>query len=1456
MTNVLVKKFLLFASIVVALNQLASAQNVTFNDTNFKNALLAHDPVIDTNGDDEIQVSEAEAFTGFLNLYYQSISDATGLEAFINITKLNISQNSLTNLDVTDLTALTYLYAYSNSLSSIDVSQNTQLDTLVLFTNQLTTLDLNSNTGLIYLDVRGNQLTSIDVTNNINLKGINFWQNEISTFTFPASIESSLTQLGYGDNPLSNTFDFTQFPNLEYLECRTSNLTSIDVSSLSNLKSLIIIDNPITTIDLSQNTSLEMLYSSNTSMTELDLSSNVNLTFFYHWSADFYETESLIESINLANGNNDKLDYIAIGDNPNLTCIQVDNPTDPFPNATTLTLNGFSNFRDICVPGQIVFIDKAFETALLEHTPAIDTDADGVITKTEAAAYTGVLDIGQNPIKNVSEIRYFTGITGLDVAQTDIGNLDLSENPALTTLDISGISELRVLSLDNGNNEAITNITWASWYPSFITVDDPVYSENNWNFFPAANYCTDCTASVPTAFENRLIADGYDLNDDGDIQVSEAEQITELKYTAYTSLSIISGFEAFTALQTLELPTTFNTSIINLTQCTKLTTLKLPGAAIGSIDLSMNPLLSTLQLNGMENSNFTSLDLRNNPALSNLYLNDSYFEEVDISNNKELRTVVFRNNALTELDFSHVPGLSHLDVQDNNLTSLNVKNGNIEGIFAPQFRTNGNPNLTCIAVDDVAYAEANFINIDEGQSFDIDCDDFPIPFADANLETALLSYTPAIDLNADGDIRLSEAAAFTGVLDLSGLSITTADELQYFTGTTGLDISDNNLTLLNVKNGNNQNFTVFDATGNSGLSCIKVDQARYSEENWTNIDAGASFSAYCDSDEIVHIPDGFWKTSIINSGVDSNSDGDITYGEALAYTGELRTFSYAVTDLTGIEAFENLDGLRIEYQASLNEVDVTANTQLTSFIFTQSFGEGVAEIDLSNNLLLETINVSRTAMTGLDLTLYPNLTDFNCNSCELLSVDLSQNTSLQFLNLYYNDIPSIDLSNNTLLTRLYLDYNNLNELNLTGLTNIEQLSASGNNITSLDVSNLTGLTSIELLETNVVSLDLMNNNLLERIDIYGGDGTEGEPQRGKLEELILPSDPSRLYYLQLEYNNIQYIDLSNVYFDPEGTLNNSVVYLYSNDLKEINIGKVYSLDIYDNPNLTCAQTTDVAYAEANYSYDEGVSFNTFCASKQNDILTFSLAEQTSEAVIDKDNHTVGIEVEIGTDVTNLTPTITVSDNATYSPGGAQDFTNSVVYTVTAEDGSTQDWNVSVIVGENTAPTLETAFEDLSEEEGFGSVLISYVNAFADADGHSLTISVESSNTDVVTVELASNNNIRVTEVGIGVSTITVTASDGFGGSVSDEFTFTVTEAPLGLVEDLSVKLYPNPTVDFLNIGSSKSLEVKLIDLNGRTLQIANGQHIQMDLRAIEAGMYLLKISDGESTETKRIIKAN
>ncbi len=91
----------------------------------------------------------------------------------------------------------------------------------------------------------------------------------------------------------------------------------------------------------------------------------------------------------------------------------------------------------------------------------------------------------------------------------------------------------------------------------------------------------------------------------------------------------------------------------------------------------------------------------------------------------------------------------------------------------------------------------------------------------------------------------------------------------------------------------------------------------------------------------------------------------------------------------------------------------------------------------------------------------------------------------------------------------------------------------------------------------------------------------------------------------------------------------------------------------------------------------------------NDILSFKFAALTPivEGTVTASSKTVTLEVPTGTNLSALVPTVTLSDNATVSPlsGVAQNFTAPKTYTVTAQDGTTQTWTVTV----TTAPAGQT-----------------------------------------------------------------------------------------------------------------------------------------------------------------------
>jgi hypothetical protein len=171
-------------------------------------------------------------------------------------------------------------------------------------------------------------------------------------------------------------------------------------------------------------------------------------------------------------------------------------------------------------------------------------------------------------------------------------------------------------------------------------------------------------------------------------------------------------------------------------------------------------------------------------------------------------------------------------------------------------------------------------------------------------------------------------------------------------------------------------------------------------------------------------------------------------------------------------------------------------------------------------------------------------------------------------------------------------------------------------------------------------------------------------------------------------------------------------------------------------------------------------------SSENNIISFSLAEQTGPALIDQSNHTVLAEVYSGTDLTQLAPEIEVSSKADVNPesGKVVDFTSGpVVYTVTAEDGSKQNWTVVVVIQNSSAAeilTFSLADEKTNAIIGDSTVEIEIYN---DADiTHQIPIITISPD---ATIEPASGDTVDFTSgdtsnINSGTVIFTVTAEDG------------------------------------------------------------------------------------------------
>lgn len=335
------KKTILSVIILAMVTAGTFAQDVNIPDANFK-AYLVGNTAINTNGDAEIQVSEASAFNGTISCSNKSISDLTGIEEFVNLTKLISNYNNLTSLDlsqnthlthvevtnndiatinVSQCTALTFLKFQGNEVSTIDLTQNTVLEELYCNYNNLSTIDLSQNTALTFLAFNGNLFSSIDLSQNTAIENLFSGENPNLT-SLDLSNNTSLTTLtgsSYTTSGILSSLLLGQNPNLTIIDCENCGLTSLDVSQTPNITYLNVSGCSITSLDLSDNTALTNINLNYNNLTSLDLSSSTNLSTI-QCSNNFN-----LSALNLKNI--DTSAYLFATSNPNLTCIEVDDVT-------------------------------------------------------------------------------------------------------------------------------------------------------------------------------------------------------------------------------------------------------------------------------------------------------------------------------------------------------------------------------------------------------------------------------------------------------------------------------------------------------------------------------------------------------------------------------------------------------------------------------------------------------------------------------------------------------------------------------------------------------------------------------------------------------------------------------------------------------------------------------------------------------------------------------------------------------------------------------------------------------------------------------------------------------------------------------------------------------------------------------------------------------------------------
>ncbi len=210
--------------------------------------------------------------------------------------------------------------------------------------------------------------------------------------------------------------------------------------------------------------------------------------------------------------------------------------------------------------------------------------------------------------------------------------------------------------------------------------------------------------SIPDPnFKNALLNYNppIDLNNDNEIQVSEAENVTTLLSLSFENISDLTGIEAF----------------VNLTQ------IRMQSNPITSVDLSANTLLTSFDA---WNCPLNSINVSNNTLLETLVFTNGTVDNIDLSNNNALIILRCDNNDLSELDVSNMPSLSTLGCSGNNITTLDVTNNtqlmslDCSSNNIMMFDFSNNSNIETLRIGNNPITEIDLSNNDN--IFELHCD--------------------------------------------------------------------------------------------------------------------------------------------------------------------------------------------------------------------------------------------------------------------------------------------------------------------------------------------------------------------------------------------------------------------------------------------------------------------------------------------------------------------------------------------------------------------------------------------------------------------------------------------------------------------------------------------------------------------------------------------------------------
>ncbi len=283
-------KHLLIAAFVLT-TSFASAQIVNFTNLELKNALLNYPVVIDTNGDGEIQLSEAQAVHS-LNLGVNEgiTNDLAGMESFTNLdTFIMVSWPPvMTTLNLSGFTSLRYLTCEAKNLEAVNLSGCTNLTFAAInrfgpyYPPMITSLDISNTPRLKRFECSQIKLPVLDLRQKDSLETLVTLRDSIPvidisglTMLTKATIgghigfvnagnATGLTQISMTDNgyiyPVLDSLNLHGCTNITFVGLGSYTASTLDVSTCTNLVGMSGGASALKILDLSNNSHFRQLF--------------------------------------------------------------------------------------------------------------------------------------------------------------------------------------------------------------------------------------------------------------------------------------------------------------------------------------------------------------------------------------------------------------------------------------------------------------------------------------------------------------------------------------------------------------------------------------------------------------------------------------------------------------------------------------------------------------------------------------------------------------------------------------------------------------------------------------------------------------------------------------------------------------------------------------------------------------------------------------------------------------------------------------------------------------------------------------------------------------------------------------------------------------------------------------------------------------------------------------------